>query len=261
MPSRLPPRALLAGVLTVALAFGGWLWFRDSSFVAVKDVTITGLASSERAQVRAALEDAAADMTTLHVRRDALQTAVAQFKSVSRIRTTTDFPHGLTISVQEHAVVAALQTGSTRLPVSGSGLILRGVKAPNRLPVVTVAQMPSGSHVDGRRPRLALRALAAAPDALRSRVERAWFGPRGLTLDLRSGPPLVFGDDDAARAKWAAAARVLADPGAAGATYLDVRVPGRVGAGGLGPVVEETAAATPDPNPQPPVENSPTLNP
>jgi cell division protein FtsQ len=261
MPLRLPPRALLAGVLTVALAFGGWLWFRDSSLVQVEEVTITGLASSERTMVRAALESAAADMTTLHVRQDALDTAVSQFTSVSKVEAKADFPHALTIHVHEHAPVAALQTGRTRLPVSGSGLILRGVKAPERLPVVNVGQLPSGSYVDGRRPRLALRALAAAPEVLRKRVERAWFGPRGLTLDLRDGPPIVFGDDDAPQAKWAAAARVLADPGAAGATYLDVRVPGRVGAGGLGPVDDETAATTPTPNPQPTVENSPTLNP
>ena len=261
MHLRLPPRALVAGLLTVALAAGGWLWLRDSSLVAVEDVTITGLASSERHAVRQALEAAAADMTTLHVREDALRTAVAPFSSVARIRAKADFPHRLTITVLEHAPVAALQTGAARLPVSGSGLVLRGVRAPARLPVVTVPHLPAGSQVDERRPLLALRALAAAPEILRSRVARVWFGPRGLTLDLRNGPPLVFGDDDLAAAKWAAAARVLADPSAAGATYLDVRVPGRVGAGGLGPVVDETAAKVPETNPQPPVENSPTLNP
>jgi cell division protein FtsQ len=238
MSLRLPPRALLAGLLSVLLLAGGWFWFRDSSLVAVEDVTINGLVSSERAAVRQ-----------------------APFASVAKVTAKADFPHALTITVLEHAPVAALQSGSAKLPVSGSGLVLRGVRAPKRLPVVAVPRMPSGTHVADRRPLLALHALAAAPEVLRTRVERAWFGPRGLTLDLRNGPPLVFGDDAAATQKWAAAARVLADPGAAGATYLDVRVPGRVGAGGLGPIAQE-AVATPTPaNPQPPVENSPTLNP
>ena len=56
----------------------------------------------------------------------------------------------------------------------------------------------------------------------------------------------------------AVGARVLADPSAAGDTYLDVRIPERVAAGGLGPVPEPTPDATgtgPDPsletNPQP----------
>ena len=62
-------------------------------------------------------------------------------------------------------------------------------------------------------------------------------------LDLRDGPDLIFGDARRAAAKWAAAARVLAEPSAAGATYLDLRVPERVAAGGLGPVPEADPAA------------------
>jgi cell division protein FtsQ len=52
----------------------------------------------------------------------------------------------------------------------------------------------------------------------------------------------VFGSRDNAAAKWAAAARVLADPSAAGATYLDLRIPGRVAAGGLGALPQEDAS-------------------
>ena len=51
-------------------------------------------------------------------------------------------------------------------------------------------------------------------------------------MDMRDGPPLIFGTRDDAASKWAAAARVLAQPSAAGATYLDLRVAGRVAAGG-----------------------------
>jgi cell division protein FtsQ len=73
------------------------------------------------------------------------------------------------------------------------------------------------------------------------------WGSEGLTVELRDGPPLIFGTRDDAPAKWAAAARVLAEPSAAGATYLDLRVPGRVAAGGLGPVPQEGAADIPQP--------------
>jgi cell division protein FtsQ len=78
---------------------------------------------------------------------------------------------------------------------------------------------------------------------------------------MRAGPPLIFGSAAAARAKWAAAARVLADPSAAGATYLDLRIPGRVAAGGLAPVASETPNGDSQTNPQSQGENGLTLKP
>ena len=78
-----------------------------------------------------------------------------------------------------------------------------------------------------------------------------------MIVDLEDGPQLIFGQGDEAGKKWAAAARVLAEISAQGATYLDLRVPGRVAAGGLAPI----ATPTPDPNAQPEAENSLTLNP
>jgi cell division protein FtsQ len=95
---------------------------------------------------------------------------------------------------------------------------------------------------------------------LRERIQRLWSGPRGLTLDLKDGPDLVFGSGTDAHRKWAAALRVLADPSSQGATYLDLRVPERVAAGGLGPVEPEADSAA-QPDPQAPVESGATLNP
>ena len=60
-----------------------------------------------------------------------------------------------------------------------------------------------------------------------------------------NGPELVFGDGEQREQKWAAAARVLAEISAQGATYLDLRIPGRVAAGGLAPVDHA------DPRPEP----------
>ena len=66
-----------------------------------------------------------------------------------------------------------------------------------------------------------------------------------MTLELRDGPELIFGSAGDARGKWRAAARVLAEPSSAGATYLDLRVPKLVAAGGVGPV-DAGADADPD---------------
>ena len=64
-------------VVVLALAAGGWMWLRDSSLVAVRDVQITGVTASDGEQVKAALEGAALEMTTLHVRRRTLRDATA----------------------------------------------------------------------------------------------------------------------------------------------------------------------------------------
>ena len=128
--------------------------------------------------------------------------------------------------------------------------MLTGVQADRDLPSIRRDQIPS-KRVDDARTRAALAVAAAAPEPLLRRGERLWWGPEGLTVDMRDGPPLIFGSAAGAARKWTAAARVLADQRAAGATYLDLRIPERVAAGGLGPVVEETPQPTPETNAQP----------
>ena len=48
----------------------------------------------------------------------------------------------------------------------------------------------------------------------------------GLTVAMRNGLLVYFGDATRPHAKWLSLARVLADPSSAGATYIDVRLPG-----------------------------------
>jgi len=238
-------RGLAALVLVAALLAGGWLWVRDSALARVKQVQVTGATTSEEPRIRDALDAAARSMTTLHVREEALRDAVASYPSVAGLRVQTDFPHALTIEVLEHRPVAALDTGGRRVPVSGGGVVLTGVRADRDLPAIERDATPPEGRVRDARTRAALAVAAAAPEALRARTEALHWTDQGLNAELRDGPPLVFGTQDDAAAKWAAAARVLAEPSAAGATYLDLRVPGRVAAGGLGPVPQET----PDPDP------------
>src|SRR3712207_7059487 len=125
---RLPlpsPRLVLALAATAILLGGGWLWLRDSSLAAVEDVQVSGTSSSESADVRAALEAAARDMTTLHVREDTLKASVQRFASVADIRVHPDFPHRMRIEVVEHEPVAVLVQGDRELAATGSGLVLR----------------------------------------------------------------------------------------------------------------------------------------
>jgi cell division protein FtsQ len=135
--------------------------------------------------------------------------------------------------------------------------VLRGVTAGRDLPSVTLEHLPAGSKITDTKLLRALAVAGAAPPALRRKTEEFDYDDRGVIAFMNGGPDLIFGTDDDADAKWVAAARVLAETSAAGATYLDLRVPGRVAAGGLAPVETEPTET----NPQPEAENSPTLDP
>jgi cell division protein FtsQ len=240
-------RGFAAVVVLAALLSGAWMWLRDSSLARVTQVYVTGATTSEASSVRSALDRAGREMTTLHIRRSPLDAAVASYPSVAGLRVQTDFPHKLTIEVLEHRPVAALDVDGRRIPVSGGGVVLTGVRADDDLPSIHENVTPPDGHVDDRRARDALAVAAAAPHALLTRSERLTWGDNGLTVDLRDGPPLIFGTAADATSKWQAAARVLAEPTAAGATYLDLRVVGRVAAGGVGPVPQGTPSADAQP--------------
>jgi cell division protein FtsQ len=260
---RRPRLRLLAAVALLAAVLGGaWMLIRDSSLVAVRTVRVLGSTTSAEPRIRAALEAAGTGMTTLHVREGELRRAVSGFPSVAGLEVRTDFPHGLIVEVLERRPVAVFASGDRLVAASGSGLLLDDIAAPDDVPEITAAAAPAGTRVTDRKLLSALAVADAAPLPLRKRTIRVLWGARGLTAELEAGPPLIFGTSDDAAAKWAGAARVLAEPSAGGATYLDLRVPGRVAAGGIGPVVSDTAAtpgttaiptvtAEPSPDPEP----------
>ncbi|HEX7298153.1 MAG TPA: FtsQ-type POTRA domain-containing protein [Solirubrobacteraceae bacterium] len=239
---RLPARGIGACAAVLAVLAGGWLWLRDSSLVAVRQVSVSGVSGTDAPRVRAALEDAARDMTTLHVRNGQLATAVEPFPAVIAVDAHPDFPHRLRIVVHEHVAVGAIAAGSGRVAVAADGTLLRD-SATAGLPVIDVPVSPGGDAITDRRAVRAVALLAAAPPALRAKVRRVYLGPRGLTAPLQDGPVLYFGGGERLSAKWRAATVVLASRSSAGASYLDLRLPERPAAGGL----EAPAPAPPQP--------------
>jgi cell division protein FtsQ len=225
-------RAVVVGVLGCALGYGGWLALRDSSFVAVRDVRITGVEGTSARQVRDALRSAARGMTTLHLSTGQLRAAVAAYPVVSGLEVETDFPHGVRIRVLERLPVAVVAAGDQRVAASADGVLLRSGVSRADLPEVRI-KGALGSRVTDPRALRALTLLGPVPDALRARIHSVYASRRGLAASLENGPLLVFGTAERASAKWAAAARVLADPAAAGAAYIDLRIPERPAAGGL----------------------------
>src|SRR5947209_5806774 len=211
---RLPrprPRTIAAILAVLALAGGGWIWLRNSSFVAVQRVTVLGVSGHDAAQIRSALVAAARNMTTLNVKIAALRTAVAPFPVVKQLHVSTAFPHRMRIEVVEQVPVATIAAAGQRVAVSADGTLLRGASVPASLPTIPLAVTPAGTHVTGATMGV-VRLAAAAPTQLLGRVTQASEGAEGLQVQLRDGPRVYFGTHADLAAKWAAAAAVLADP-------------------------------------------------
>jgi cell division protein FtsQ len=255
VPARTRRRALALGVVTAILFALYMLVLRDVGLVAVDRVQVTGLTGRDAARASAALEQAAKRSTTLHVDRGALDAARGRFPSIRDIRVQPDFPHGMHVTVIEQRPAAVLVTGAKRIPVAGDGSILSSLPVSGSLPVVQVDPgaiptkrlTPSGT-LD------AVRVAGGAPALLTPRLSKVTRDPKkGWIVQVTDGPQLVFGSSARLADKWAAAVRVLADRDAAGADYIDVRIPDRPAAGGL-PVqtVEPVAPAdTQDPGATP----------
>jgi len=225
----------LAIALLLAAALGGaWLWLRDSPLVSVDHVRVVGVHGPGASGIRDALTRTASDMTTLDLDEATLRNAVAPYAAVKSIAIHTHPPHNVTIDVTMNIAVATLVSGSQTSAVGADGALLSGVSTLH-VPQIEVGAPQGGRYATGRGVRSEIAVAAAAPEPLRRHVSTIFRGPRGLSAQLRNGPLLYFGSRQRLTAKWAAIARVLADPAAAGAAYLDASVPERVGAGGLEP--------------------------
>ena len=225
-------RVIAAAIALVALYAGYMLWFRNLPLFAVDEVTITGATTNE-SEIRAAVEQAAQGMTTLHLKDGELRDAVAQFPTVASVGASTSFPHSMHVTITERLPVAFIKVGPTRTAVSADGYLLVGASFdPKHLPRI--------EGVTGRAPRLdgdlAAEAaiLGAIPAPLRDRVTgSSWDDAQGgVVVSLDGGPDLRFGDGSGAREKWTAAVAVLSSSEHGSPSYLDVSVPDRPVSGG-----------------------------
>lgn len=230
------PRRRLLAALAVAVVLGAvyFGWFRNSSFVHVEKVTVTGLTTEQAPEIRAALIRAARGMTTLNVDEDTLRRAVASNPIVRSLSATADFPHGLRIDVVENVPRALLVGRGRRVPVAGNGTVLPERTVEGSLPTIQLTGSPGTGRVNDAATASLVSVAAASPLAILRRITRIYRQPgKGIVAQIRRGPVIYFGDATRLDAKWADAAAILADKGSRGATYVDVRMPERPVAGGL----------------------------
>jgi cell division septal protein FtsQ len=223
---------ILGAIVAGLVLAGGWFALRGSAIVAIDHVTITGDNGPEAPAIRAALESAAHQMTTLDLQSSRLRAAVASFPEVKGLRISAQFPHGLLIHVVEQLPVATINISGHVVAVAGDGTLLEKQSVAGSLPVIALREPPIGMRLTQGWPLGAAKLLAAAPRQLLGRLAEAMsVAGHGLVVQVRNGPSIYFGDATRAHAKWDAALAVLADPGSAGAAYIDVTDPSRPAAG------------------------------
>jgi hypothetical protein len=223
-------RALPAGLLLLALVATYFLWFRDSSLVAVRTVHIEGLPPGHE-RLRDSLSEAAREMTTLHVRASELEAAAASFPEVAGVGADADFPRTLTVTVRLRPPVAMVDDGTREVPVAADGTLLPGVEAGSGLPSLPLATIPRSGHLDGLHLEEAI-VLGAAPKEMRPHLEGAFAGSQGVGVTLEGGVELRFGTASHVGRKWQAAVAVTRDPQLGLLDYVDLRAPGRPSVGG-----------------------------
>ncbi len=241
--------ALLAVLIVLPMLGGGWLLLRHSPLVSVEHVKISGVHGPSARALDAALSNAAKGMSTLDVHPAALMAAVSSFHLVREVQAYPSFPHGLRIEVVEQLPVAVLDVGGSRTALAADGVVLGPGLLSESLATVSASLEPAvGRRVRGANLLAVLSVLGAAPDPLVKLVERGYTGPKGLTLAMRGGLLVYFGNALRPHAKWLSLERVLADSSSAGASYVDVRVPARPAAGfpaGVSPpAASETSGAS-----------------
>jgi cell division protein FtsQ len=208
-------------------------WFRGSGFVRVKHVTVTGISIRDGARLSTALTNAAVGTSVLDVPIDKLETVASPWKSVRKIQASAQSFHDLKLQVVEYNPVA-VAVGPNHRPVALTinGELLEGFPIDRPLPAFLVAEPVAGSELNSPDGKSLLDVYRAAPSELVGRITQMRSTVKdGVVASVAGSGDVVFGDPGQSQQKWASAARVLADPAASGASYVDVRLPDRPAAG------------------------------
>mgnify|MGYP003451681117 CR=1 FL=1 len=190
-------------IIGAALVAGYQFWFRDSSFVDIKKLTVNGVVTNtdEGRQIESAVRLAMDQMTTLHVRQEILDEEMSRFPRVESATIKTPSPDSATV------------LGSPGDQV-------------DYLPLIEAGDPPEGDRLTGRALNQAL-VLGAAPRELKAYVESSKYGPDGVQVRMSNGMTLIFGDATEADEKWRSASTVIADPNVPSTSYVDLTIPRR----------------------------------
>jgi cell division septal protein FtsQ len=221
--------AVLVGVgalVVVAVLY----WMATGPLVAVHGVSVSGYDRGDRAQLVAALSDAAAAGTVVSPATAAMDSAARDFPWVESISVTRRWPRALSVQVHEEvpAAVAAFEDQAVLVAQDGRVLAVKdGTRGLGWLRL-DARPPPAGERLpDAARAGLAF--IAAADPAVGARV-RALHADRAgdLVGRITDGPELRLGAPERMGAKARSLGLLLANLSPeeeAAASYIDLSVP------------------------------------
>lgn len=226
-----PWKAAFFGVATVALIAGiGWALL-GSSLLVVRSVRTTGPGRIPRALVLAA---AGIRRGTPLVRIDtgAVARRVERITQVQSARVTRSWPDAIVIWTQRRTAVFAVPRRGGCYLIDSYGVVLgRTSKAPARLVVLRSPGGPVAALRGNPAVRTGGAVIKELPRWLRRQVTAVRAGgPAGVTLILRGGVSVIWGN----AGRGAAKAHELAILLPTGASYYDVSDPTTAVTGGSG---------------------------
>jgi cell division protein FtsQ len=210
------PLFVVLGTVTVLLV-AGWLVLGTRVFdvrtVAVQGaVTVPPAAVREAAAVRLGSSLARVDV-------DRVRSRVSALGPVAKVQVYRTWPHTLTVQIGERQPVAVVRRRDGYAELDGGGLPFRTVaRRPAGLPLVQVARPGPGD----RATRSVLVVVAALTPELRAQLARiAAPTAEQVTLVLRDGRQIFWGDSDRSDRKATVATALLTRPG----QRIDVSAP------------------------------------
>lgn len=224
-----PSRARRSATILVGLALiavVGW-WVSNSPLFDMRTFRVSGNRHLSDADV-ARLAGLSHSTNVVWLGTGAVAARIENDPWVLHARVSRTLPGAVSISIQERRPVAVLRSRGSWFLVSGDGVILGRASATDRLPAIDASSGPTavGSRISGATSQLIV--ARALPSSVRRRVARITRTTGGsLTLMLRSGVPVFFGDASQAADKARALSSLLSWAKKQGirADYLDVQAP------------------------------------
>lgn len=210
------PWTVVAAVVAVVL-LGVWAVYGTGLF-AVRTLRVVGASLVTPDQVRqaAAVPDG---VPLARVDLAAIRARVAELPPVARVTVSRDWPNAVLIEVVERTPVAAVPRDQRYAVLDAAGVVFQDLPArPSGLPLIRVP----APGPDDPATRYALQVLAALTPELRERLtEVVVAGPARITLRLRGGRTVLWGDASRSDAKAEVATSLLSRT----EDTIDVRTP------------------------------------
>ena len=223
-PTRSLSARLIGLVGVMAIVSGGW-WASNSPLFDLRTLSVTGAHHLSQEDV-ARLAGLRGRTNVLWISTSTVARRLQADPWILEARVSRTLPSTITIAIEERRAVAVLMPAGQLVAQDG---VLLGAGGGARLPRIEGAIDRPASGLPRAAPSPALTVVQALPvDLVRQVAQVAMDPTEGITVYLRSGTRVIYGDASAAAAKAAGLQSVLdwAERTGTAIDYVDVRAPG-----------------------------------